>query len=269
MKHNLGTLLGVVGVTTATTLLGVAEAQAILLIDDWSVDHSVGEGNAETVGSSSDDSLSGGTIFGGFRGVDMTGAEGPDSITTAGTVLGNVGESLEFVTGSQTNDRMLRLVYAGNQGGSNSVGDPANSSISATDFLSEGSGILFNRVSGNFKLGVTLYNDGSGSATATQDISRTNRQPVFFDFDTDFSYSLSSGKTQNDLLSNVGGFEFKITELEDGGTNPVIGNVQVGEPVPFNAESWIGLALLGTWGSWKYLKKRNQPKLQLTASDEN
>lgn len=250
MKHNVATLLGVVGVTTATTLLGVGEASAIVL-DNFNTDHDVLAGGTDTISNSN--------IFGGVRKVDMNGASA-DSRTLSGD-SGSANDRLVFnVDDSTTTAQTLTLRYDGNSADATTL---VENGISATDF---GRGVLFKDVSGNARIDVSLFSGvgNEGTAASTFTFTRTLAEDIFLSFEDDFTFGGSFNE------KTVTAAQFSITELDQGGTNPRLSSFEtVPEAVPFEAETSAALLLLGSWGAWKYWRKRNQSKIQLTASDEN
>lgn len=236
MKHKAIKLLGLVGATTTATLMGGAQASAIT-IDNWTTTQNA------SAAQPSPETASGGGIFGGTRTVNLggalTGTDNDEVIIQNGT--------FEFNTGAAGGERTAILSY----------NDP-----SGQNFAAAGSGIRFPKVSGfledssgspgsGFK--VTLSDGGSATASANLDARRNNPEEIFFDFQDDFGV----GNPSSSFLTSVKDVEISIT-TPDGGQDPFIeGTAEVtGEPVPFNTQSWIGLAFLGSWGAWKYWQRK-------------
>lgn len=248
MKYNLGTLLGVVGVTTAATLLGVGEAQAIILIDDFS-EGAFDETLTAAVGNNFTVTKTGlSSVLGGARTVfsEVTSVTGGGNNSSVNVNTGN--KEFNINEGSGVNLETL-ITY-----------DSDGTGLGGIDFSGQ-SGIRFNTISSvGLQTDITLT-DLSGFTSTLGSSSVTGGTSVFNfgSFTGDPGFNLAEiNKVEVSLFSEGTGVSSTIAQID----SPP-------EAVPFNAESWVGLALLGTWGSWKYLKKRNQQKFELTASDEN
>ena len=248
MKHNVGTLLGVVGVTTAATLLGVGEAKAVVLaIDDFN-DGAFFETLSPTVGADFTDTQSGLSVLGGtrtvFSEVTSVGAVNNSNVnvnTTFNQFNLNEGSGIDLET---------TITY-----------DAGGSGLGGIDFSGR-SGIEFDTISSvGLEANITLTDTNGNTSTSPVASSITGSTTLFkfSDFTSSGSFNLASIDKVDAVLDSPG-----------AGVSSTIGNVNAPmEPVPFEAETSAALLLLGTWGSWKYWKKRNQQKVQLTASNEN
>lgn len=242
MKHNVGTLLGVLGVTTVATLVGVGEAKAITFIDDF--------GDKQKL-------ISDGTEGFGSDGRINRDAS-PASINIDTNIFGDTDRTLtileEFTFAAGTSDE-----------------------LTVTTKLEDGSGtrIANNRFStleeaGSETVAQAIYTgDAAGDFSSVTGFSfdvvndnGTNVQVDLFDNSDNIiaqAYGVNLGEGRRTINLNNSPddvYEARVTINAEG--KGIAGGIQSSEPVPFNTQSWVGLALLGTWGTWKYWKKRNQ-----------
>ena len=241
MKKKPLKVLGFLGATTAATLMGATSASAIVIDNYFSEDAEDGTQTVDASETDDYDAAENDEIFGGTRTVDMTNAlEDEDANDT--TVIGD-GE-FEFVTGAADGERTVTVSYEDDDG---------------QNFAEAGSGIGFNEISGSLETGeeddgleVTISGNADSTATATVNRFRGDADSLFLSFEDDFE------DASDDLLEEVREVDISLT-TPDGGEDPfIVGSTEVtdADPVPFNTQSWIGLALLGSWGTWKYWQRK-------------
>jgi len=242
MKHKPIKFLGILGVTTAVTLVGVEEAQAIIAVDTFDVTHEVQDNTANN--GPATDTASGSSILGNNRQISLdatnvVGSTGPATIALDSSLIQDQGFG----------DRgILTLTY----------------SFSALDVTQGGNkGFLFELNSASadgINFDVTLTEDDGDTSTA----SFTDT-----DFSDDVFLEFADGSTsadesfENNLsafdFANVIGLELTISTTNNGGdfqADAIGFTPSKTTPVPFEAETSIALALLGGWGAWKRWKSR-------------
>lgn len=251
MKNNVATLFGVVGLTTAATLFGATEAQAVILLDNFTEGAiTVGIPENSPVGSTATGTSSGGSILGGSRKIDLEVVG-----TTDGNPTGNDSNANVNITNGHFNinegagvDLNTLLTYDNNGNG-----------LGGVDFSGE-SGIQFTNFASPTDLTATLMlTDTLGeSASTNSSISIAGSTGVL-----DFG-SLSNGGFD---LSTVDKVEIGLFTENSFGSSSTIARIDTPEAVPFETETSVAFLLLGSWGAWKYWK-RNKQKVQINTTDE-
>lgn len=222
MKHKAVKILGLVSATTAATLMGGAQASAIL-IDDFSQEQGVtSNGDINTDEDGTDNTGNG--YIGSERTVTVQG----DATDTEVDI--NNGE-FTFDTDPQNSDPVATLTY--DNFGTEDLTDGGSSNQ-----------LTFKSLSGQGEATVSIENGSQESDSFTFD-NLNNPQ--------DESVSLSN--FSDSVVQNAEEVELTFDEESGGNTNLTADEVST-EAVPFNTQSWIGLALLGSWGTWKYWQRK-------------
>ena len=287
--HSL-VLLG--GITIATLASG--EVKAIPVVDDFRVDQEVTNVTnstrqvPDTVDQSSDPAsptdsiLDGGTSSEGERDILLeVEALGSLGIGIVSSGNNSTSDQLEITTGAQSKVTVT-LQYDGNDNDANTL------SNRITENVRDGSSTNDNNVFAirNFETGinvdltVTLVDSDGDSISAfdaegtpadnTLELSSADNGDIFialsegdikaggidtngrfFESNPHFDYTQVSGVEITTLTSNTSG----------SSTQTTIGEVGF-EQIPFEAESSIGIALLGAWGVWKRWKKRGEETVE-------
>ena len=215
-------LLGLVGATTAATLMGANAAHAIL-IDDFSENQTVNSNNNLSNDVTDIDS-SGNGYIGGSRTVTVQGDQ-------PATTVDINNDTFTFDTDPLDSNPLATLTY---------------DSIGGQDLTDGGSAnqLTFGSLSGQGEITVSIENGSNESESFTFD--NISSAP-------DESLSLSS--FSDSVVENAETVELTFNETTGGTTNLTTDQVST-TAVPFNTQSWIGLALLGSWGTWKYWQRK-------------
>lgn len=227
MKHKAIKLLGLVGVTTTATLMGGAQASAIT-IDDFSQNQTVTSNTSNTTDVTGTDN-SGSGYIGGTRTVTVQG-EDPNTIVDI-----NNG-AFTFDTDPQDPNPLATLTYddGGNGLGGIDLTDGGNSNQ-----------LTFESLEGQGEITVSIENGSNESDSFT-----------FSNIPDGQDESLSLNNFSDSVVKNADTVELTFDETTGGTTNLTTDQVSTTEPVPFNTQSWIGLAFLGSWGAWKYWQRK-------------
>lgn len=257
MKYKGMKLLGLLSATTAATLAGAGEAKAIdpVALDTFEVsgdEVTASDPTTSSVGSTDE-------IIGGSREVTLLSDDSPSTNETSAQVVNGL---LNLQSDNSIPDKFageVRLDFDGSDDGSFD-----NSGLGGIDLTDGGNnnGIKFEAENDPFfaDATVTLFSD-NGSFQVDRTKSFEGDSAIFFDFDTDFS-----GDTNNFNPGNLSAARITLT-ADANSQNPTIAAVGATqsiddpvdpEPIPFEAETSIGLALLGAWGSYKYWKRKQK-----------
>ncbi|MDR9405373.1 MAG: hypothetical protein RI580_18290 [Halothece sp. Uz-M2-17] len=246
MKHKPMKLLGLLGVTTAATFVGVGEAYAVpVALDTFEVS------SPQVTPSSPTTDVTGSTneIIGGSREVELnSGAQTSSSVSSGELEVNSDNDS----TGG-TDIGSVTLYYDGTADGSFVNNTNGLGSLDLTD-SGNNTGIKFEVTELFFaEVDMTLYESDGTPFNATKSI---NGSDIFFEFASDFS-----GFDATDLgaaeLTLSGSNASQSPSIGAIGATPSIGDPVDPAPVPFEAETSIALALLGGWGAWKRWKTRH------------
>lgn len=260
MQHKRMKVLGLLGATTVATLFSAGEASAIeFALDtfedqqyddtqDLSISRNASSGTTvnQTISDSGTNNILGGERFAELTKTNNGGAA-LDSYTTTGIVL--TDENQNNVT-NESSDGTLSLTYD-NFSNVDLTGGGTNTGILFETFGSDQGQLTFKISNGNANYSQTedfanattngrlflSYSDFGASSSDLQSVDQIN---------LDLS---SSGANEDVGLDSIGFVESENSDLPQS-SNP--------NPVPFEAETSIGLALLGAWGAWKRWKSKQQ-----------
>jgi len=246
MKHKPIKFLGVLGVITTATLIGAGEASAIVALDTF--DNPSPNLSVTTGTDNNSAPESGSTMLGDERDTIATVTTNPLGGSLSVTTSGNGFSVIDLDTGVQGT---VTYQYDGADG-SPSLSTDGLTSIDITEG-GDNDGLLFNIFSTdlNVAFDMTIYsNAGSNSSNLVETFDSSGE--VFFNF-AEFS--------GNADFTNVSAVQLGISSTNNQAFDTAFTSIAFtpdpnSTPIPFEAETSIALALLGSWGAWKRWKSR-------------
>ena len=293
MKRKTIKILGIFGVM-AVGIMGTSPVKAIpVVVDPFNAEHDF---SATDTSTPKTDQPTGLDIIGGERDVhldvnNVSGFQG--AVTRAGQVTQGGNLFLSNFTGSTVST--LSLTYDGSDGSADPRPNTTPGGGFDTDGLNSGLGIDVTDGGINNVFTIEGFNSDSDLVNLTIELydAHGEMRDVNFDFRTpteiDFTIALTEavilggvdttddnvGSDTSDNLffeSNSANTNFDFTQVTAVKFQSIVGgqsNYSAEglrfERIPFEAESSIGIALLGAWGIWKRWKKQGEE----TAEESN
>ncbi len=249
MKYKGMKVLGLLGATTVATLVGAEQASAIVSVDDFSdTDQGVIDNNPFGSDNEADSAA--------FSNSDILGNDQRDLLVK--------GDSSSDTIQAQVDSSNKNLSISTNSGDSGTFTLTYDGDGDATSLTKDGfddfditqnganDALFFDVIDTdtNTNLTINLYsNDGTENASLTDSFGGSTGEQQF-------ELSSFTDNTGNFDPESVSAIQYEIDVADSGD----LGFQQTGfnstTAVPFEAETSIALALLGSWGAWKYRKNR-------------